>query len=191
VATCGLVFDTADAALAHAVDSCGWVSNGYGRRVYDDEGGTCCLWVYAAGRRCGRRRSASRGKGKKNVWTLGGTRARAPRRNFRASGPSASVQNGCGRGFICLGGCGAVFDTPAEALKHGAERCGVVSNGAGGRLYDAAGRSRCTWEGCPRVFNASRVKTGRGWVVGGAIYGTGQLIDHEKQHMQLLQLSRG
>jgi len=41
------------------------------------------------------------------------------------------------------------------------------------------------------VFNASRVKTGRGWVVGGAIYGTGQLIDHEKQHMQLLQLSRG
>jgi len=47
----------------------------------------------------------------------GGTCARAPRRNFRASGPSAGVQNGRGRGFICLGGCGAVFDTPAEALK--------------------------------------------------------------------------
>jgi hypothetical protein len=40
------------------------------------------------------------------------------------------------------------------------------------------------------VFKASR-KKGRGWVLGGAIYGTGQLLDHEKQHMQLLQLSRG
>jgi hypothetical protein len=57
----------------------------------------------------------------------------------------------------------------------GVEQCGVVSNGACGRLYDTAGRSRCTWEGCPCVFKASRIKKGRGWVVGGAIHLPGRL----------------
>ena len=106
--------------------------------------------------------------------------APAPAPAFRASGPSASVAPG-GRGFKCPGGCEAFFDTAEESIAHGAQLCGVVANGRGGRVYDAAGKTCCLWDGCGSSFMASRMKRGK-LVVGGAIHGKGQLLDHEQLH---------
>ena len=60
-------------------------------------------------------------------------------------GPKASVAPG-GRGFKCPAvGCDTFFPTAEEAVEHGADECGVVCNGRGGRVYDEQGRTPCLW----------------------------------------------
>ena len=72
--------------------------------------------------------------------------------------------------------------TAEEAIEHGAEQCGVVSNGPGGRVYDEKGCTACLWDGCARGWanpiKASCNKHGA-LVLGGAIHA---VRDHEKEH---------
>ena len=65
-----------------------------------------------------------------------------------------------GRGFKCPGSCEAFFDTAEEAIAHGAQLCGVVANGRGGRVYDAAGKTCGLWDGCGtcRSFRVSHLQ---------------------------------
>ena len=92
-------------------------------------------------------------------------------------GLCASVAPG-GRGFKCpKAGCEAFFDTADEALAHGAQVCGVASNGRGLRWYDAAGTSRCLWDGCGRVMSTKRPNA-----VDDKDGNLGTLLSHEALH---------
>ena len=82
----------------------------------------------------------AKAKAKAVATDKGGTAKRAKSRGARAS-----VVPG-GRGFKCpKDGCETYFDTAEEAWEHGAEACGIVPNGPGGRVFDEAGRSPCLW----------------------------------------------
>ena len=72
--------------------------------------------------------------------------------------------------------------TAEEAIEHGAEQCGVVSNGRGGRVYDDKGCTACLWDGCARGWanpiSASNNKHGV-FMIGGSIHA---VRNHEKEH---------
>ena len=73
--------------------------------------------------------------------------------------------------------------TAEEAIEHGAEQCGVVSNARGGRVYDDKGCTACLWDGCARGWarplSASSNRKGV-FVLGGSL--GGGVLNHEKQH---------
>ena len=72
--------------------------------------------------------------------------------------------------------------TAEEAIEHGAEQCGIVSNGRGGRVYDDKGCTACLWDGCARGWanplSASNNLKGV-FVIGGSIKNVHQ---HEQEH---------
>ena len=72
--------------------------------------------------------------------------------------------------------------TAEEAIEHGAEQCGIVSNGYGGRVYDDKGCTACLWDGCARGWaNPLKVSHNRNGVfmIGGSLFA---VRDHEKMH---------
>lgn len=89
----------------------------------------------------GGKKAAKAKAGKK----AGGSTTGLQTKHRRSRGASASVAPG-GRGFKCPAvGCDTFFPTAEEAIEHGAEECGVVGNGTGGRVYDEQGRTPCLW----------------------------------------------
>ena len=69
----------------------------------------------------------------------------APKKRVTSRGATASVAPG-GDGFACpASSCKSVFDTPEEALEHGATH-GL----SGEREVDDEGKSCCLWQGCAK-----------------------------------------
>jgi hypothetical protein len=118
-------------------------------------------------------------KGKAAAGGGGGAGAPTRKKQVHSRGARATVAPG-GRGFKCPGGCDAFFDTAEEAIAHGAQLCGVVGNGPGGRLYDAAGKTCCLWDGCGKPIVASCMVKGK-WTIGGSL---GNVRTHEKEHVK-------
>ena len=118
-------------------------------------------------------------KGKAAAGGGGGAGAPTRKKQVVSRGARASVAPG-GRGFKCPGGCDAFFDSAEEAITHGAQLCGVVGNGRGGRVYDATGKTCCLWDGCGKPFTVSLMKDGK-WTFGASLH---HLLKHEKEHVK-------
>ena len=115
----------------------------------DDDGSELSSEDEAADGEGGRFSKAKKG-GKKAAKAKAGKKAGGSATGLQTKhrvsrGAKASVAPG-GRGFKCPAvGCDTFFPTAEEAIEHGAEECGVVGNGRGGRVYDEQGRTPCLW----------------------------------------------
>ena len=78
--------------------------------------------------------------------------------------------------------CPTRAQTAEEAIEHGTEKCSIVGNGKGGRVYDAQGRTPCLWDGCARGCAnpiAASCNVNGVLVLGGNVT---HVRSHEKEH---------